>query len=245
MKGDYEVCKTLLAQNMDPNLKDYAGWSPLHEACGNGYLEIVELLIENNADMNLKGSKDSTPLHEAILNNQLACAKYLLEKGADITIKNSHGFLAKEFLMYSKRDSNLLKLFESIESNKANFNGNIKPELLEESCLNTTASGRARRSAKAKQITIYSTGMSEEEKLKIIEIGKKLNFKLVREMSAQGLYKYSTTSFNIYNKNSILVTHVVYKDINNNKASQRTIESRITEIMSSDIEIFNYSLFGR
>ena len=58
MKGDYEVCKTLLAQNKDPNLKDYAGWSPLHEACGNGYLEIVELLIENNADMNLKGSKD-------------------------------------------------------------------------------------------------------------------------------------------------------------------------------------------
>jgi ankyrin repeat protein len=173
---------------MDPNLKDYAGWSPLHEACSNGNLEIVQLLIENNAEINLRGSKDSTPLHEAIVNNHLACAKYLLEQGADINIKNSHGFLAKEFLIHEKKDCSLLKLIESIESNNASCNNKIiKLESLEESFLNTT-NGRAKRSAKAKQITIYSTGMSEEEKLKIIEIGKKLNFKLVREMSKNGLF---------------------------------------------------------
>jgi ankyrin repeat protein len=188
LKGDYELCKNLLAQNMDPNLKDYAGWSPLHEACSNGNLEIVQLLIENNADINLRGSKDSTPLHEAIVNNHLVCAKYLLEQGADINIKNSHGFLAKEFLIHEKKDCSLLKLIESIESNNASCNNKmIKSESLEDSFLNTT-NVRAKRSAKAKQITIYSTGMSEEEKLKIIEIGKKLNFKLVREMSKNGLF---------------------------------------------------------
>ncbi len=29
LKGDYELCKTLLAEGMDPNLTDYAGWTPM------------------------------------------------------------------------------------------------------------------------------------------------------------------------------------------------------------------------
>ena len=168
-------------------MKDYAGWSPLHEACGSGNKRIIEILIENNADINLKGSKDSTPLHEAILNNHLDCAKYLLERGADTTIRNSHGFLAKDFLKNCKNANSLIKLFESVESKKDVNVNVVNTELLSEPSL-SVAKGRGKRALRAKQITVYPTGMSEEEKGKLSESGKKLNFKLVREMSANGLY---------------------------------------------------------
>ena len=33
--------------------QDNAGWTPLHEACNNGFTDIAKLLLENGADPNI------------------------------------------------------------------------------------------------------------------------------------------------------------------------------------------------
>lgn len=37
------------------NVRDHAGWLPLHEAANHGFTEMVELLLDNGATINDKG----------------------------------------------------------------------------------------------------------------------------------------------------------------------------------------------
>eukprot|EP01134_Creolimax_fragrantissima_P002894 CFRG2894T1 len=67
----------------DPNVKDNADWSPLHEACARGNIEIMRILIQNGADINQRGFQGWTPLHDAIDKNEIEAALFLLENGAD------------------------------------------------------------------------------------------------------------------------------------------------------------------
>ena len=38
------------------NVQDYAGWTPLHEACGTGNTEVGELLLQHGADANMSAT---------------------------------------------------------------------------------------------------------------------------------------------------------------------------------------------
>lgn len=174
--------------------------------------------------MNVKGFKDSTPLHEAVLNDHIECIKYLLEKGADITIRNSHGFLAKDFL----KNQELIKLFEKYEVNKHAFNAS-KIDSLDTTVNKTTNNSisNRKRNSKQKTITIFATSMNEEEKLRLSEFSKKLNFKFVREMTSNGMHETYLDVFTCFvfklKLFIVKVTHVVYKDTNNDNTCQRTI----------------------
>lgn len=37
------------------NIRDNAGWLPLHEACIHGHIEVVNILINNGANVNDRG----------------------------------------------------------------------------------------------------------------------------------------------------------------------------------------------
>lgn len=63
------------------NIADYAGWTPLHEACLNGHAEIVELLLQEGADADAMGGDGDTPLHDAIGNGHTLVVSLLLKYG--------------------------------------------------------------------------------------------------------------------------------------------------------------------
>ncbi|PHZ12613.1 ankyrin, partial [Rhizopus microsporus ATCC 52813] len=84
------MVQTLLDLGADPNEKDYAGWTPLHEAALRGQIDVIKLLIKHGADVNARGGEElDTPLHDATENNHCDVVELLLENGANPFAKNA------------------------------------------------------------------------------------------------------------------------------------------------------------
>ena len=54
------AARTLLQHGANPNCKGDEGYTPLHEAAGNGQIEMIQLLIANGADISAKGEDGKT-----------------------------------------------------------------------------------------------------------------------------------------------------------------------------------------
>jgi len=68
------------------------GWSALHFAARDGYLEAVQALLESGADVNRLGDGDHTSaLIMAIENGHFDLAKFLMEHGADVSRASDGG----------------------------------------------------------------------------------------------------------------------------------------------------------
>lgn len=90
ISGNVAQVRRLLDQKHPVNVRDFAGWMPLHEAANHGHVEIVRLLIERGASINDKGGKmcdGVTALHDACGNGCLDVVELLLEAGANATMR--------------------------------------------------------------------------------------------------------------------------------------------------------------
>ncbi|XP_031621038.1 tonsoku-like protein [Contarinia nasturtii] len=105
--GNLTMARRLIDQGHPVNVRDHAGWLPLHEAANHGFTEIVELLLDNGATINDKGGtgcEGFTPLHDACGNGVLNVVELLLNRGANATLKNDKGDTALQTLVKWRKD---------------------------------------------------------------------------------------------------------------------------------------------
>ena len=81
----------LLEQNVDVDLPNEAGETPLYWASASGKSEIVQLLIERGANVHLRNEHDSTALKMASQNGHLDIVRLLIDTGADVNSCDDEG----------------------------------------------------------------------------------------------------------------------------------------------------------
>jgi hypothetical protein len=94
LKGHVAMVKKLIARDADVNK---TGWTALHYAATNGYVEIIRILLEQHAYIDAESPNGTTPLMMAAHYGSPSAVKVLLEAGADPTIKNQLGLTAIDF----------------------------------------------------------------------------------------------------------------------------------------------------
>lgn len=91
----------LLAHNVDPNVKDADGWTPLHYATQNSDQETVEILLAcEKTDINVRNNSGWTPLHLASKKGDFEIVQMLFEangKKIDINLGDNAGWTALHF----------------------------------------------------------------------------------------------------------------------------------------------------
>ncbi|XP_067625624.1 ankyrin repeat domain-containing protein 49 [Eurosta solidaginis] len=67
---------------------DEDGYTPLHRACYNNFVDIAKLLLQYKADPNARTKLGWTPLHSACKWSNAECAELLLQHGSDVNAKS-------------------------------------------------------------------------------------------------------------------------------------------------------------
>jgi ankyrin repeat protein len=104
-QGNLEVVKLLIAHEVEINLKDNIGNTPLYIAVANSassnagileqqcYLEVIDLLIQRGAMIDVENNDGYTPLQRAVRDGSDKVVIYLIKQGANINPTNSHSLL--------------------------------------------------------------------------------------------------------------------------------------------------------
>ncbi|NWI21439.1 SLF1 protein, partial [Crypturellus soui] len=85
----------------DINVKDYAGWTPLHEACNHGSTACVRELLRRCPRLDLLSRACGvTPLHDALANGHLEIGRLLLRHGGPVLLqqRDSNGKLPLDYV---------------------------------------------------------------------------------------------------------------------------------------------------
>jgi ankyrin repeat protein len=100
-----ELVELLLKHKANPNLEDFRGKRPLHNAARRGNERIAELLLDHGADMNARMIGDETALHEAMKYRHLSLMQLLLERGADVNLETAHGTILHQAEQQQREDA--------------------------------------------------------------------------------------------------------------------------------------------
>ncbi|XP_052094040.1 uncharacterized protein LOC127730036 [Mytilus californianus] len=94
--GNTKQALELIGQNADVSFCDQAGWSAMHHAACNGFVELLIQLRENGASVDALDYSNETPLHKASRKGHAEAAILLITFGADCSALNSNGETALE-----------------------------------------------------------------------------------------------------------------------------------------------------
>lgn len=118
---------------MNPDLKDNAGYTPLHVACSRGHLEISRILLQFGANHSETALSGIRPLHEAIENGHVEIVRLLISFGADPCLATYSGQLPIAMAEDKEMESFLNDYLIDIDDKKGKisswyFDGPHKPE---------------------------------------------------------------------------------------------------------------------
>ncbi len=126
--GKIDGVKLLLEHNVDVNLGNKVGETPLHVAAINGHTQIARLLVEHGADVSARRDycnwrsgncvPTDTPLHEAAKRGHRQIASLLIEYGADVNAKDVTG----ETPLYNAAEEGQAKVVRFLIEHGANVN---------------------------------------------------------------------------------------------------------------------------
>jgi hypothetical protein len=91
------VKRLLSIRNINVNVKDVDGWTPLHWTTRNGHVEIARLLLQNGAVVNARSHGGNTPLNWAAVYGHIDILHLLVENGADLEAQDNNGWRALHF----------------------------------------------------------------------------------------------------------------------------------------------------
>ncbi|XP_058132269.1 SMC5-SMC6 complex localization factor protein 1 isoform X7 [Dasypus novemcinctus] len=108
---------------IDINVKDNAGWTPLHEACNYGNTVCVQEILQRCPEVDLLTQVDGvTPLHDALSNGHVEIGKLLLQHGGPVLLqqRNSKGELPLDYVVSPQIKEELFAITK-IEDTVENF----------------------------------------------------------------------------------------------------------------------------
>jgi len=101
IKNDPSRVRELLELGINPNMKDHAGWTALHEVSNFGYFNCLrELMKSSILDIYVVNNDGISALHDAAQYNHIKIAQMLLKKGGEKLLNlrtNSRKLLAADF----------------------------------------------------------------------------------------------------------------------------------------------------
>ena len=109
--NDLEAFKKEFENDMDLNIQNTYGWTPLHIAIRRDRRDMVTYLLEKGANIDKVDGVGWTPLMEAVMDDMLELCALLIEKGADKSIANQRGGTAGMLVQKFGRDS-MIKYFQ-------------------------------------------------------------------------------------------------------------------------------------
>ena len=85
------IVTILMDNNIDINVQDKNGDTPLHVVCRGGHISTCILLLMKECDINIQNANGDTPLHLACQSGAWQICEQLLKRDCDINLKNNDG----------------------------------------------------------------------------------------------------------------------------------------------------------
>jgi len=122
--GDMKEVKSLLADGVDCNARNYACRTALTKASSNGRYQLVEFLLSEGADVNAKDDNCRTALMKAASYNRSEILDLLLSHGAEVNAADKDGMTAlMSAAMFGHMDAVRVLLSGGAEVNQKDKDG--------------------------------------------------------------------------------------------------------------------------
>jgi len=112
--NNYDEVRMLIYSGANVNFRYELGWTALHWACYDGYLEIAKLLIDSGADVNILNDAGSSPLYWACVRANLKTVELLIKSGAKCPKKELYFIYHTEY--YNKINMKIKNLINEIKN---------------------------------------------------------------------------------------------------------------------------------